>query len=538
MYSILIIDDEKPVREAVKLLCDWDALSINEIYEACDGKSALEFVSKKNIDIVMLDMNMPEMDGIEFLRHTEQKQFEVIVISGYDNFDYAYQALQFKAVDYLLKPLIKSKLNDAVKKAVDKLIETRNQKNGLLEINHMLNITLPVLKEKIYFAAIEQMLSPTEKQVYANIINPNSVYQLFGVIVLRILNPFETKNHSEKNLELVEKILKNIVAEFDSSTIHCFYFKNPTQNNERIVVLSLSNGVHTQIAEELKKQFDQKLRLYSYLKCTVVSEIGCWQNDIMTLYQSYNLAKRKLKRINLLTVKNNRNKQPILPNQMIAKSLISNLSLLQNAIEKGSYNYLQDQLDSYLEQFIKTGFFSLEDADRMLSELDLMMRDIAIENNLQKSEAIEISNSIPICYSNFNEFKKVVNKMAATYFTEIRKQIKSRDGFEVCEIKKYIDSRYYEKINISIFSKKYYLSREYIMKLFKKEFGCGIYEYVLKVRMTNAKKLICDTNVKIQDVAQMVGYHDSNYFSKAFRTYYGMSPTTCQDTLGNIDKTD
>lgn len=531
MYSVLIIDDERPVREAVKLLCDWDAFHIAEVYEACDGKSALEYVKNKPIDIVILDMNMPEIDGVEFLRRTQEPAFEIIVISGFDNFEYAYEALKCKAVDYLLKPILKSKLNDAVKKAVEKLNEKKNQKDGMQKISYMLGITLPVLKEKIYLAAIEQMLSQTEKKVYANIINPNSIYKLFGVVVLRILPPFEAKYRSEKNAELVERILKNAAEDFESDIIHCFYFKNPILNDERIIVLSLCSDVNTQIVAELKEQLDKKLGGYANLYLTVVSEVGSLQSDIANLHQSYSSAKRKLKLVNLLSVQNERIQQMRLPNQIIAKSLISSLLLFQNAIEKGSFRYLQDQLEEYLKQFIEIGYFSLEDADRMISELDLMLRDIAIQNNVLQNEAIEISNSIPICYSNFEEFKKLISKIASVYYTEIRKQMKNREGFQVYEIKKYIDSRYYEKISVSIFSKKYYLSREYIMKLFKKEFGCGIYEYVLKVRMAKAKKLIGDSNVKIQDIAQMVGYHDSNYFSKAFRNYYGMSPTNYQESL-------
>ncbi|MEM1486159.1 response regulator [Oscillospiraceae bacterium PP1C4] len=537
MYSVLIIDDEEPVREAVKLLCNWDAMNITQIFEACNGKTALEFVNKRNIDLVILDMNMPEMDGIEFLRHAEEKQFEVIVISGFDNFEYAYEALKYRAVDYLLKPLIKSKLNEAVKKAVDKLSETKNQRDGLLEINNMLNITLPVLKERIYLAAIEGMLSQTEKEVYASIINPNSVYKSFGVIILRILYPLEAKYRTEKNLESVERTLKSIVEDLNSSTIYCFYLKNPIINDERAVVLNLSSDVNTDDVTALKMQFDKMLRcLKASLGITVVSEISCLQNNVIKLNESYSSAKRKLKIVNLLDIYCCKTNLHYLPNQTIAKSLIVNLPLFQNAIEKGSFKYLQDQLDEYLKQFIDIGYFSLEDADRMIAELELMLRDIAIQNDFSQSEAVEISSSIPISYSSFEEFKKLIGKIATNYYTEIRKQIKNKDSFEVCEIKKYIDHKYFEKINISIFSKKYYLSREYIMKLFKKEFGCGIYEYVLKIRMTNAKKLICDPHVKIQDVAQMVGYNDSNYFSKAFRNYYGMSPTIYKESLDYLHK--
>ena len=95
-------------------------------------------------------------------------------------------------------------------------------------------------------------------------------------------------------------------------------------------------------------------------------------------------------------------------------------------------------------------------------------------------------------------------------------------------IKKYIDKYYFKKIKLEMFSKEYYMSREHLTRCFKEEFGCGIYKYVLKVRMENAKKMLDNPNIKICNVADKVGYSDYNYFSKAFKKYFGISPSVCR----------
>ncbi|MNI84091.1 Xylose operon regulatory protein [compost metagenome] len=100
-----------------------------------------------------------------------------------------------------------------------------------------------------------------------------------------------------------------------------------------------------------------------------------------------------------------------------------------------------------------------------------------------------------------------------------------RRQFNVEDIKEYIDNHYFEEIKISMFTEKYFLSREYLMKLFKQQFGFGIHEYVQKVRMDKAQKLLDDPGLKIQDISEMLGYKDKNYFSKAFRNYYSISPS-------------
>ena len=96
----------------------------------------------------------------------------------------------------------------------------------------------------------------------------------------------------------------------------------------------------------------------------------------------------------------------------------------------------------------------------------------------------------------------------------------------------YIDNHYSSNIKISQFADKYFFSKEYLTRQFKARYHCGIYEYVLQVRMERARELLLNPEIKIQEIAQRVGYADNNYFSKAFRTYYGISPTAFQQENG------
>ncbi|MNV39175.1 Xylose operon regulatory protein [compost metagenome] len=104
------------------------------------------------------------------------------------------------------------------------------------------------------------------------------------------------------------------------------------------------------------------------------------------------------------------------------------------------------------------------------------------------------------------------------------------------QIKSYVDNRYYEDIKISVFTDKYFLSREYLMKLFKARYGYGIHEYVQKVRMDKAKELLGDPDLKIQEISEMLGYRDKNYFSKAFRNYFDCSPSEYRSILPTAQK--
>lgn len=107
MYKVLIIDDEEPLREAINILGDWKGLGVDQVLEATDGNMGLDMLREQKIDLVLVDMKMPELNGSELLQIVEKEFPELltIVISGYNDFEYTRQAIRSKVVDYLLKPV-------------------------------------------------------------------------------------------------------------------------------------------------------------------------------------------------------------------------------------------------------------------------------------------------------------------------------------------------------------------------------------------------------------------------------------------------
>ncbi|GJM83305.1 hypothetical protein HMSSN139_58010 [Paenibacillus sp. HMSSN-139] len=150
MYKVLIIDDEEPLREAIRILGNWQDLEVDEIWEATDGKAGLKLLEQHKPDIVMVDMKMPELNGVEFLRIVEQEYPELltIVISGYNDFEFTRQAIHARVVDYLLKPVNRQDLNQALRKAVDVLKAKRQIQSESITRNIAFNLSLPKLKEE------------------------------------------------------------------------------------------------------------------------------------------------------------------------------------------------------------------------------------------------------------------------------------------------------------------------------------------------------------------------------------------------------
>lgn len=161
---------------------------------------------------------------------------------------------------------------------------------------------------------------------------------------------------------------------------------------------------------------------------------------------------------------------------------------------------------SYAQKALRFGA-----TDYLLKPVEGSTINMAIEHALVKIDAARQDRSLLSGDDSAGSFEDTPNPESSESIAD--------------SIKSYIDDNYPENIRITMFSDKYFFSKEYLSRLFKQSFGYSIYEYVLKVRMENAAILICDEDIKIQDVGNKVGFSDNNYFSKAFKNYYNISPT-------------
>ncbi|MEK5478443.1 response regulator [Paenibacillus sp. FSL R5-0407] len=259
MYKVLIIDDEEPLREAISILGDWEGLQVDEVLEATDGVSGLEMLKAHKPDLVIVDMKMPEMNGVEFLRIVESEYPELltIVISGYNDFEFTRQAIHSKVVDYLLKPINRQDLNQALRKAIGLLEAKRQVRSESITRNIAYNMSLPKLKEKIYLSIIERSLKKQSNKAFLALIGAEDENLRYGAFVLRILN-MESIRDSRFNsdTELLYFAVANVINEMSDDRLQCFSFANPKQEREVIAVYTSRGGY----PQELLFQSEQLLK--------------------------------------------------------------------------------------------------------------------------------------------------------------------------------------------------------------------------------------------------------------------------------------
>ncbi|WP_419875791.1 response regulator transcription factor [Candidatus Pristimantibacillus sp. PTI5] len=537
MYKVLIIDDEEPLREAIRILGDWKGLGVSEVLEATDGKVGLAMLAEHKIDLAMVDMKMPELNGMELLQIIERDYPDLltIVISGYNDFEYTRQAIRSKVVDYLLKPVNRQDLNQSLRKAIDVLDAKRKKESDFINRNITLNMSLPRLKERVYQSIIERSFKSQTNEAFLPLIGADDPGNRFTAVVLRVLNLEQIrKRRFHEDTDLLHFAVANVMNEIAADHFGAFSFASPKQERELIAILTMKGGYPEDIAYRSMHQLNKVASTLKELFGVIVAVgIGHSTHDALELASSYEAAKAAINGIDLLKLKGATvalaadKAAPLKDSQ----SLTSRILVIRSALENGNVHNAKTILSDYVKKWRSSDRFNIGEADRALHEFVILLNDMAIELGVNQ-EALPLGGDhalrgigISTDFANVEQFEQLLSDILDYYSGEIRKSQMTNQPFEVGDIKTYIDNHYFEEIKISMFADKYFLSREYLMKLFKQQFGFGIHEYVQRVRMDKAKELLDDPNLKIQDISEMLGYKDKNYFSKAFRNYYSLSPT-------------
>lgn len=537
MYKVLIIDDEEPLREAIRILGDWKGLGVSEVLEATDGKVGLAMLAEHKIDLAMVDMKMPELNGMELLQIIERDYPDLltIVISGYNDFEYTRQAIRSKVVDYLLKPVNRQDLNQSLRKAIDVLDAKRKKESDFINRNITLNMSLPRLKERVYQSIIERSFKSQTNEAFLPLIGADDPGNRFTAVVLRVLNLEQIrKRRFHEDTDLLHFAVANVMNEIAADHFGAFSFASPKQERELIAILTMKGGYPEDIAYRSMHQLNKVASTLKELFGVIVAVgIGHSTHDALELASSYEAAKAAINGIDLLKLKG---ATVALAADKAAppkdsQSLTSRILVIRSALESGNVHNAKTILSDYVKKWRSSDRFNIGEADRALHEFVILLNDMALELGVNQ-EALPLGGDhalrdigISTDFANVEQFEQLLSDILDYYSGEIRKSQMTNQPFEVGDIKTYIDNHYFEEIKISMFADKYFLSREYLMKLFKQQFGFGIHEYVQRVRMDKAKELLDDPNLKIQDISEMLGYKDKNYFSKAFRNYYSLSPT-------------
>jgi len=529
MYRLLLVDDEFLVREAMRENIHWNELGY-ELVSICEnGKEAMEYIKECPIDVVMTDICMPFVDGIELSRyvHENYPQINVIIFSGYDEFEYAKKAIKYGVSEYLLKPVTRDELSDiliSLKEKIDKKKEKESEFNKLNE-SYFKNRILIQSKiiEKLIMGNQTEEESLREIEEYG--LHMDYLEYRIAIIEIDIYSDLYNVNEDKiKQGEMKSFVIYNISNEIMKKYKAGEVCKG---DNNRGLILFWTNH-----QRELKQKItiickEIQEAIYKVLELPVTIGIGEKVHSLTDLHKSYYDAE------NMLMYRYLWDENQIFDREKLQRQLEDNVKL-DNLIELvilGVKLKERAQIEQNLikiQEFLKGSYIQKNKVCLYLYQIVTKTCDVLRASDLTeefiyqtKEDAItQITES-----RSLTEGMCVLKKFCNRACEELDKQKNSVGSKQAMIAIDYIEKHYGDfDLNLNSICSYLCISTSHFSSIFKIYTGDTFMEVLIRTRMQKAMELLENTNLRNYEIAEKVGFRDPHYFSIAFKKMTGKSP--------------
>lgn len=541
MYKLILVDDEEDVREGVVREIDWEAIGFEVIEKAENGREALEMVERLQPDVVVTDIQMPFMNGLQLAEAIRERfpTIKLIILTGHDEFEYAQRAIKLHIDEYVLKPFSAQELINALLKVKGHIQEeVAHRENVQLLMEHYRK-SMPVLKEN-FLATLMNRKLPREEVVEKA---ANYGIEISGKSFVAAVMSIDGVLIPEEELENREELSKSVSLKYSpDQALKYFALLNITEeivnkrrlglvfmHNDQVVVLAVreSEDRETSLQETMKVLEEVRQNVEKYLKFTLTVGIGTVMKDVTKISYSYEDAVLALDY--RLILGNNR----IISIDDVEMRSVEKVRFddvkehaLTRCIKVGTNQEIRETMDELFQGI--EGAVSVKDYQIYLLEILTCILKAAKDSNLNVDEVFG-DNFIPFTeinkFTSLEEAKKWLAELCGSMMNHIAtdRQYTYKNLVEMA--KDYTKNHYHEgDITINKVCGHLHISAGYFSSIFKKETKMTFVNYLNHIRMEAAKEMLRSTDMKALEIAEKVGYADANYFSFSFRKNVGVSP--------------
>ncbi|PNV59707.1 DNA-binding response regulator [Clostridium sp. chh4-2] len=541
MYTVIVADDEEALRKAIIKRVDWNAVGFEVIGEAENGAEALELVEKLGPDLLLTDIRMPFVSGIDLARQAREIRpyMQIAFLSGYESFAYAQQAIQYNIISYLLKPISAEELTEEMKRIKEKLDERfaalkRGVQDGdfsererRMELSEFL---LPILMdqdEPMQELSQEKKLLMEQRAAELGLRKLPADNVCYMVLVTGFFGSRGENLTAVEHVNFVNSILKKYVQ-----------FGSVISKGKIITVISavgrdLGKYIHILVTEIM-----QSAERILGLQC----RIGV-SRDFPAMFMSGIAYSEAVAAMHYV------------PADAVGVQFISDM-------ESGEFQKFEyiEEIVAELDQIIKTGsrgeldkflaslFSRVSEEHAMKSRRDLLV--IQILATVYRTVSISLDNNVPVeVLSKFSFLEKGFTKES---LDEVHGKVASlcRQAQDIIsnhrkvssellsdQALKLIETGYSdETLTLVSLSEQLHISSNYLSTTIKKTTGETFISLLTKKRMEKAREYLICTPMKIQEIAARCGYSDQHYFSYCFKKYYGKSPNKLREGAGKAEE--
>ena len=528
MLKLMLVDDEPLIIKGLKKIIHWEECGFEVVGIAHNGEDAATLAEKINPHVIVTDVRMPGMDGLELVKVLNLKKIKskIVILSGYDDFSYVQTALKNGCIDYILKPVkcdefenILIRLRQMIEDEIEKEIVTSDLKRKLV-------LSMNAFREKLLTDIVAGKLKSNmeiEEALKQHDIVVHGSFIIMTVEIGNIPDIVELVNHEEK------KTMGNVIFDLIDGVLNekkMGYIFN-THNDKFVVLVTDSekriNGRFGEyIAIEIRKVINE------IMDRTVTIGISPVYKHLDKIAQAYKESEIALKYKLIMGV-----------DTLIYFDIIQHGEKLTFSypfnIEKGLFHSIQTGDTEECNRVINLLFSNINQYNlispdyiyMICTELLLMTSRMITEeggdiNKIFKEGIFSIEEIMKNeSIGDLRQWFKHIYKQIADYVNVLKKG--NTKGI-VKDIKHYIEKNYNMEINLNDLANQFYINPSYLSQMFKNETGQNLIDYITFVRILNAKRLLMDKDMKIYEVSIMTGYPDSKYFSQVFKKITGVTP--------------
>ena len=524
MYTIVVADDEEELRRALIRRVDWESIGFSVVGEAENGIEALELVEKHEPDLLLTDIRMPFLSGIELARQVREVRpaTQIAFLSGFDDFSYAQQAIQYNIVSYLLKPISAQELTEElikIRKKIDEKFYRFAFPADTSENGEIMRFLMPLLLDAYWEQADEQLEEKLVSEAIAcGLIRNQQSNTAYTVMVVSIIDRDGKNQTTKSTVQAVEQIFEKYVKHVS------FYMEGRVVTLLQASPTRLDKYLHI-IVEEISQSVKR------IMGCEARVGVSRVTDKLSGAHEAYVEAMNAIR----YSKRNGISTYFIADVERSEEFDIKRIQMLVDETEK----YMRGGSSGELENYLNAFFDELEREQTSSAMTGFILSQIVtavmriVYAVVEEQAAEEFQKKVPIYIPEENDDMKSLRERYQAFFKSAREMIseqRKKSSTQLCDKAREIIEKQYmnPELSLGYVSNEIAVSPNYLSALIKKVTGSTFVDLLTQKRIEVAKELLMCTDLKVREIAEKCGYSDQHYFSYCFKKYAGMSPNACR----------
>jgi two-component system response regulator YesN len=515
-FKVFFVEDEIVTREGIRDNVDWTANGFEFCGEATDGEMALPMLRTARPDVLITDIKMPFMDGLQLSKIVRERMpwVKIVILSGHDEFEYAQQAINLGVTEYLLKPVTVQNLHQVLQKIAAQLEQERKEQENLRHLREQIEENRAILRERFLLKVVVGALSSTEAIEKGQLLDLDLIARCYLVVILKTEIEDRSEQFDYDEYQQVQRVVAGLVEDMPD----VFLLR---KDWEELVLLMKGNAPEF-VEEERDRLLERISQEIQKTRYQLTIGIGTPKKRIAELHQSFVEALVNIQRAS--DMKGNR-----LNNAVDKADLLKvDRAAVENFLRCGAKEDFDQFFNLYIRPLGETTLTSYLIKNYIF--VDVVLATVKLVNELggdidQVVPELESIETTLASIKSVEQLREQVYRIALSTLAFRDRHTSSHYTGTIQQAKDYIDHHYMEsELSLNEVAAHVNLSSSHFSVVFSKEACQTFKEYLTEIRIKKAKELLRTTALRSADIAYQVGYSDPHYFSHVFRKVTGLSP--------------